>query len=137
MFGGFSRFCDLENANALKKRNFLKITETHSRKLVRMGGICEIKGFSLQDRISPGAFVVVANYTQMLLALRIWNMTLETLGPCKKMQPQFLQQCHSHSVQLLLDTQSIIPMADPSPAEFSAAVFSRQFVHLCANKLLE
>lgn len=99
--------------------------------------------FSLQARISSGVFVVVANRSQVLLALRIWHMTLETLGPCEKMQPQFLQWRHTHplcpalDVAALLDTQSIIPMADLSLTEFRTAVFSWQFVHLGANKRWE
>lgn len=96
--------------------------------------------FSLQARISS-VFVVVANRSQVLLALRIWHTTLETPGPCEKMQPQFLQWCHTHplcpalDVAALLDTQSIIAMADLSLTEFRTAVFSWQFVHLGANTL--
>lgn len=78
MFGVFFSILWPEKCKCFLKRDLLKITEIYSRKMVRTGDILERQSFSFvtagQD--FPGAFMVVANHSQVLLAFGIWPLKL-------------------------------------------------------------
>lgn len=67
-----------------------KLTENNWDRLKKMGKNGE---YSWKKKLQlchcRSAFMVVEKYSQVLLTPRIWHMTLETLGQCKEMNPNF------------------------------------------------